>query len=381
MPRKRAKAKRRANGEGAIRFLRKRGVWEGALDLGRDPATARRLREYVYGASQEECSAKLAQLRTDRLRGQAVTVSRGQLADWLDKWFEVFVKPHVKPNTAAKIHGNVHRIKAGPLAALPIAELSQEKVQRWVNVLAEVYSEATIRTTVSTLTLALDKLVDDKRIALNPARGARVPLRARRACEARAMDPETLQGFLRALEGNPYRVPILFMLNTGLRSGELCALDIQDYKPRIRIERTWSTAGKAVQASPKTASSRRTIPKPAALDRIMTEYMFKLKRKAPTDPLFQTVKYGGRLRPTHLDEVIGEVAAAAGADWVTPHTLRHTYASTLFRKGVKINVVSKLLGHKDVSTTYDIYIHMVPEDLDETTAAIGDELLGTIAQA
>jgi site-specific recombinase XerD len=34
---------------------------------------------------------------------------------------------------------------------------------------------------------------------------------------------------------------------------------------------------------------------------------------------------------------------------------RHSFASTLFRQGIKINVVSKLLGHKDVATTYKIY--------------------------
>jgi site-specific recombinase XerD len=43
---------------------------------------------------------------------------------------------------------------------------------------------------------------------------------------------------------------------------------------------------------------------------------------------------------------------------------------------VKINVVSNLLGHKDVSTTYGIYIHMVPLELDEAAEAIGKVMLG-----
>lgn len=381
MPRK--KHARRANGEGAIFYNPRRGFWEGALSLGRDPDTGKRLRQTVTGDSQDEVSGKLAQLRVAHMRNEAVRISRDPLASWLDRWYELFVQGHVKANTAAKIHGNIGRIKSGPLGPLVIAEVTQERVQGWVNGLAKIYAEATIRTTVSTLTLALDKLVDQKRVAANPARGVHVPLRAHRAEEARAMDPKTLQAFLEALRGHPYEVPILFMLNTGLRSGELCALDIQDYKDRIRISRTWSSAARAVQETTKTASSKRVIPRPAALDRRMTEYLFRLPRREPTAPLFQTTvhKRGRRLTPDYLDDLIEELGAAIDAPWISPHTLRHTYASTLFRKGVKAPVVSKLLGHKDVSTTLDIYIHMVPEDLDESTAAIGDELISMTKEA
>jgi site-specific recombinase XerD len=48
----------------------------------------------------------------------------------------------------------------------------------------------------------------------------------------------------------------------------------------------------------------------------------------------------------------------------------------LFRKGRKINVVSKLLGHKDVATTYKIYIHMIPEEMDEAADAVGKVMMG-----
>jgi hypothetical protein len=52
------------------------------------------------------------------------------------------------------------------------------------------------------------------------------------------------------------------------------------------------------------------------------------------------------------------------------------FASTLFRQGIKINVVSKLLGHKDVATTYEIYIHMIPEEMDEAVDAVGKVMMG-----
>jgi hypothetical protein len=63
--------------------------------------------------------------------------------------------------------------------------------------------------------------------------------------------------------------------------------------------------------------------------------------------------------------------------WEASHK-RHSFASTLFRQGIRINVVSKLLGHKDVATTYKIYIHMIPEEMDEAVDAVGKVMMGGI---
>ena len=52
------------------------------------------------------------------------------------------------------------------------------------------------------------------------------------------------------------------------------------------------------------------------------------------------------------------------------YTLRYTFASNLFRKGVDIKIISKLLGHSTVKITYDIYVHLLDEDLDNVTAVL-----------
>ena len=308
-------------------------------------------------------------------KGKTVVVARDLLGDWLDRWYTVFYEPFVKANTAMKARGNMHRIKSGPLARMTIGEITQERVQGWVNKLADTYSEATIVTTLSTLNLVFGKLVEQKRLHLNPAEHVRIPKKARRAEEARAMDEATMKKFIAEASKSKYAVPILFMLHTGLRAGELSALDIGDFKPTLRIAKTWSNGLNAVQQEAKTASSNRNIPRPKALDDLMTAYMFQLHRKAPTDPLFQTVTYPyTRLKPWHLDGIFGRIADAIGEPWITPHTARHSFASTLFRQGIRINVVSKLLGHKDVATTYKIYIHMIPEEMDEDVDAVGKEI-------
>ena len=47
---------------------------------------------------------------------------------------------------------------------------------------------------------------------------------------------------------------------------------------------------------------------------------------------------------------------------VTMHTLRHTFGSVMIRRGVGVEVVSKLMGHSNVSITYSIYIHSIQEE-------------------
>jgi len=54
--------------------------------------------------------------------------------------------------------------------------------------------------------------------------------------------------------------------------------------------------------------------------------------------------------------------------------MRHTYASKLFKKKVDIKVISKLLGHKDVSTTYDIYVHFIDNIMEESVQVLNEGL-------
>lgn len=61
-------------------------------------------------------------------------------------------------------------------------------------------------------------------------------------------------------------------------------------------------------------------------------------------------------------------------DWVTPHDLRHYFASVLIRSGASIKVVQARLGHASAMKTIDIYVHLFADEEDRTRAAIDKEL-------
>ena len=54
------------------------------------------------------------------------------------------------------------------------------------------------------------------------------------------------------------------------------------------------------------------------------------------------------------------------------HTLRHTFASMLFRKGVDAKTVSELLGHSSVAFTMNIYVHLIEEQKSNAVNLIDD---------
>ncbi|HEX4854798.1 tyrosine-type recombinase/integrase, partial [Arenimonas sp.] len=75
--------------------------------------------------------------------------------------------------------------------------------------------------------------------------------------------------------------------------------------------------------------------------------------------LFPSRGKGGRLTPRRFAQMLDEAAADAGIDpaRVSPHVLRHAFATHLLEGGADLRVVQKLLGHADIATT-QIYTHL-----------------------
>ena len=116
-----------------------------------------------------------------------------------------------------------------------------------------------------------------------------------------------------------------------------------------------------ILASPKTSASLRDVPMPCFVRQAVTVHA-ELLGIGPHDVLCCTPR-GTLLRRDYYNREIWKPAiAAAGLPAKTTfHDLRHTFASTALAEGVPISEVSRWLGHKSITTTVDLYGHLVPE--------------------
>ena len=83
---------------------------------------------------------------------------------------------------------------------------------------------------------------------------------------------------------------------------------------------------------------------------------------------------GSPILPDTVTHAFYRIAANAGLYGFTLHSLRHTHATVLFKRKTPPKVVQERLGHADISTTLDIYTHLVPGMQEEAAASFEQEL-------
>src|SRR5215475_5939053 len=111
----------------------------------------------------------------------------------------------------------------------------------------------------------------------------------------------------------------------------------------------------------------RLVPLNKSAKAIMGQYLDVLKKRdrdAQPKWLFPSFGATGHLTRQHAARELKELASAAGlrAERVSPHVLRHAFASHLLQNGADLRIVQTLLGHADISTT-QIYTHVLDERL------------------
>lgn len=173
--------------------------------------------------------------------------------------------------------------------------------------------------------------------------------------------------------GNNAKI-VIFLLHTGLRFGELTALQWKNVdlrKKNIFITRNMpiiknrdkNDTKKYIldETSPKRKSSERYVP----LSNKAIEILKYFKENYPSkkdDFVFKNDNNELANR-RNVARTLKAMLKSAGCSVIdaSPHDLRHSFGSELIKNGVDIKVVSDLLGHKDIQTTYNIYIHILSE--------------------
>jgi integrase/recombinase XerD len=144
------------------------------------------------------------------------------------------------------------------------------------------------------------------------------------------------------------RLMILLLYGCGLRTSELCALNVSD----INRERHELVVQKGKGDKP------RSIPIPETL---FTELLAYLLERGKRGALFRTHFLERRITDKDVCAVVTEVATRAGLRvGVTARTLRHSFATHLMDRGVDLAIIASLMGHRSPQET-GVYLHVLPQ--------------------
>jgi integrase/recombinase XerC len=132
---------------------------------------------------------------------------------------------------------------------------------------------------------------------------------------------------------------------SGLRLGELAGLDVESVNLRTKMARVLGKGGKE-RFVPFNTSTQQAL-------RTWLPDRESLRRLAPRDrrePLFVNYR-GGRLTVRSIDRLVRRYGAAGAGAGVSPHALRHSFATHLLQRGADLRTIQELLGHAGLSTT------------------------------
>lgn len=218
----------------------------------------------------------------------------------------------------------------------------------------------------------LHKAVYWQLIVSNPAERVQAP-KARKP-KRKSYDDEQTKILLEnleqlSIEDTKYKVAIILTVFTGVRLGELMGLEWQDidFKNGIisinRSSQYLSDMG-VFTKTPKTESSIRDIAIPEFIISLLEEYKLWYEEQksiydelwANSDRLF--VQSDGKpMHPSTISKWFVKYVAQIGLPVINFHGLRHTNASLLVAQNIDIAIISARLGHAQISTTLNFYVH------------------------
>ena len=240
------------------------------------------------------------------------------------------------------------------LAAITTSDL-QVLVDRWQ---AEGDPASTLRNAIKPLQAIYRRAKSRGGLAVNPTRDLELP--APRSRRVEIVAPDVAARLLDALpaEDRPVWATALY---AGLRYGELRALRwgaVDLAGGTIEVRESWDAKAGAIE--PKTRTSRRRVPMPAALREILLDC--RLEDPGATD---RALVFGsGEEDPFHAATLYRRADAAWKAAGLSErlrlHQARHTYASFMIAAGVNAKALSQFMGHSSIKITFDLYGHLMP---------------------
>jgi integrase len=344
----------RKNGDGSYRKL-SNGSVEFVVSIGYD-AFGKRIRKRFYGNTETECRKKYK----DFMKGGEVKTVKAKeytLSAWLDEWLSIYKENNVQASTYIEYVNLTNHMKRHRIGKMKLTEIKPIHITEFFADLS-TYSHSFRKRMRFLINGAFETAIDNDFCVKNPVRRAVIAKKAEKQREAFTEDEvRTIINF--AKTDRLFGIPILIMLNTGIRSGEMRALTYS----KIDFVNNVVAIDTSVKQTEEIGLPKNNKPRYVPIKNDIAKYL-KANLCESTKFIIGDTHYitqaGFRSRYNKFFARLNKKLVNLGAEPIvkkSPHSMRHTYGTLLQKHGMPIAIVSELLGHHSTDVT-DKYTHL-----------------------
>ena len=332
----------------------------------------------LYDEDWKRLERRLNELRREVKEGNYIKETSKTLEEWFSEWLEKYKKDTVKLGTyQAYKNGYQFFVSQRKIAKKKLKDIKTADIQDLYNDMKEEgYAHSTITFTSAMIGNCFKKAKKIGLIRENPVVNAELP-RNQEKKERYVLSPCEQDAFTELAYKSTLGALILVTLMTGMRNGEARALRWQDVdfeNKKIHIQHTLIRLnnGKEVLDEPKTRTSKRTIPMMEQAEKLLILRYERAKHMGLNGAENYVFGYDdGSLVKGHevgkeiafIEEKLKEQGLCKGH--ITCHTLRHTFATRAIEGNMKPQTLKTILGHSNLSTTMDLYAHVLEDEKAE----------------
>lgn len=338
-------------------------------------------RRCVYGITLKEVKNALMSEVVDNYSKNNVVDSNMTLDQWYEKWMRVYKEPVLKPSTIRIYIRTYHCYIKPVLGRLPLSSITKLMVTDLLNGLGKRLHKSTVNNIRTVLCDLFSYAMDNDLCTKNPAKGIKIIGTDKRKIVT--LSREDQRDFFFMAKGCFYYNLYVVAVNTGLRSGELRALTLDDIdfeNNTINVTKTLTYFRKSSKddflgykiSIPKTKSSIRTVPMNSICRKAIEDQVQQLNTLPPIDydsDVLGKLLFVTRNNRPLMDEVLGssirtvrnnvnKIRASQNQPLMpkfSAHTFRHTFATRCFEAGIPPKTVQSYLGHASLQMTMDLY--------------------------
>lgn len=348
---------------------RKDGRWEGRYIEYRDEIGRAKYKS-VYGKTYHEVKEKMYHIRKEKIGPKKTSAVEKSFEEVLWLWLETNLLNY-KPATENKYRYMMEVHIIPELGRVPVSQITTLMVNTFLRKKLNSgrldkkggLSAAYVRSMMLIINAALEYAVNEQfcqplRTPIYRPTPTKKELPIFSVAEQKKLETYLLSRMNRTNLG------ILISLHTGLRIGEICALSWEDIDMKEKVIHVRATISRVresatdriseshlILGSPKTKASVRDIPISSDLNAILKE----MYQYAPSNYVISDKE--SFISPRTYEYRYHKVLEKCGLSSLNYHALRHTFATRCIEVGVDVKTLSEILGHSNVSTTLNTYVH------------------------